>query len=265
VDVVGIIVNKDKDPGMVYTKSVDDFLTDRGVSTQINAYPHPAKFWVVLGGDGTMLRAAHFASQKNVPLFGINLGTLGFLTDVERNQGLAALDKMLTGQYTTEKRLMLECDYGVSAPIPITNRLALNEVYVGGAGHLKTFSVYVNEQPVDVIRADGIIVATPSGSTAYSLSAGGPILSSGGNNGIGMMVITPVCPHSLSSRPWVIPAADTVRIIPRTNTPIHIDGMHRGEVNAGDSVLIKKSNHKATILKTAPSHFYSTLRKKKIL
>ena len=259
--IVSIIANEYKDPDYDYIGQVIEFLKNRGAEVRLGNLHAEVDFCVVLGGDGTMLRAARQAATLGVPLLGINLGTLGFLTDVDKHDGLAALEKALAGEFTAENRLMLEAEYGMDEPVPLQNCLALNEVCIGGTNQLKTFSVYVNEHHIDVIRADGIIVATPTGSTAYSLAAGGPILVPGGQ----MIVITPICPHNLSSRPWVVAAEDEVRIVARQASSLHIDGDDRGTISPGESVLVKKSAHHATILKTAPAHFYAVLRKKKLL
>jgi len=256
-----VIANEYKDPDWDYMSLVLEFLKGRGVEVSLGRIHAGADFCVVLGGDGTMLRVAHQAAPLDVPMLGINLGTLGFLTDVDKKDGLFALEKVLDGKFTAEKRIMLDAEFGMDKVISMQNRLALNEVCVGGTNQLKSFSVYVNEQHMDVIRADGIIIATPTGSSAYSLAAGGPILVPGGQ----MIVITPVCPHSLSSRPWVIAAEDEVRVVARQDSPLHIDGENRGIITAGESVLVKKAEHHATILKTAPAHFYAVLRKKKLL
>jgi len=256
-----IIANKHKDPDLNYMGKVLDFLKGRGVEVHLGRLHAGTAFCVVLGGDGTMLRAAQQAAAMDIPLLGINLGTLGFLTDVDKQDGISAIEKVLSGQFIPERRLMLEAEFGAQETLPQHKRLALNEVSIGGTNQLKTFSVYVNNHHMDVIRADGIIVATPTGSTAYSLAAGGPILVPGGQ----MIVVTPICPHSLSTRPWVISASDEVRIVARQVSPLHIDGDKRCDIAPGESVLVKKAQHCATILKTAPSHFYAVLRKKKIL
>jgi NAD+ kinase len=252
---IGIVTNKEKDFSLLYTAQVRDFLLERGnnvtVSDNTSGLFEDADFWVVLGGDGTMLRCSHAAAMRDIPLLGINLGTLGFLTDAEEQDGIKVLEKVLAGEYETEKRMMLEAG----------NYFALNDVCVGATSGLKTFDLYVNDHKLDTIRADGIIVATPTGSTAYNLSAGGPILMPGGQ----MMVITPICPHSLSTRPLVIGAEDTVRIFARQVSPIIVDGETIGETLPHDSVTIRKSEYSATIIKTAPVHFYDVLRKKKIL
>ena len=259
---VGIVANKNRDAGLAYSLEVKSFLEARGatvVGVPANLDGSRADFWVVLGGDGTMLRAARVAAMLDVPLLGINLGNLGFLTDVDKHDGFNALENVLAGRYESRKRLMLAA--GVVPVLPPPMNLALNEVLVTGKGRLKYFSVYVNDMHMDDIRADGIIVATPTGSTAYNLSAGGPILAPYGD----MMVITPICPHSLSTRPWVVPGSDTVRIVPRSPAALLLDGEERGEIPADGGIEICRAPVAVTIIKTNNTHFYEILRRKKIL
>ena len=249
---IGIVTNKEKDPALLYTTQVRDYLIGQGIDV-VEGCPVDASFWVVLGGDGTMLRCAHLAAKYHVPLLGINLGTLGFLTDAEKQDGISVLSRVLKGQYETEAHLMLDINKGQAH--------GLNDVFVGAAGGLKTFDIYVNDQHLDTLRADGIIVATPTGSTAYSLSAGGPLLLPGGQ----MMVITPVCPHSLSTRPLVIGADDRVRIVAHQAVPITVDGETIGTTKPDQGVCVQKSVHSAAIIKTTQAHLYDVLRKKKLM
>jgi len=256
--VVGIVANKDKDAALSYSNEVREFLGARGVT--ISPEGQKADFWVVLGGDGTMLRAARVAALLNVPLLGINLGNLGFLTDVDRQDGFHALENVLAGRYQSQKRLMLMATAN-STELTSPKNLALNEVFIAANGRLQYFSVYVNGAHMDDIRADGVIVATPTGSTAYSLSAGGPILAPYGE----MMVITTVCPHSLSTRPWVVPATDTIHIVPGGEANLNLDGEKIAVIPPGKSVEISRAPVSATIIKTTSTHFYEVLRRKKIL
>jgi len=255
--IIGIVSNKDKDTDLSFTREIRGFLEAGGVAVALEG--QKADLWVVLGGDGTMLRAAREAALLDVPLLGINLGNLGFLTDVDRQDGLSALDNVLAGRYESQKRLMLTATTG-SERLSSKN-LALNEVLVATSGRLQYFSVYVNGTHMDDIRADGVIVATPTGSTAYNLSAGGPILAPYGE----MMVITAVCPHSLSTRPWVVPATDTVRIVPASGANLTLDGEKIKCIQPGQGVEISRAPVWATIIKTTPTHFYETLRRKKLL
>jgi len=247
--IVGVITNHDKDPGLSYTAQVCEFLTGRGVKVATHGGLLTASFWLILGGDGTMLQNSHVAARHNIPLLGINLGNLGFLTDAEKQNGLDSIANVLAGKYKTEKRLMIQTQ----------NNIALNDICIGTGGGLKAFSISVNDTLIDTIRADGVVVSTPTGSTAYNLSAGGPILMPGGQ----MMVVTPVCPHSIGIRPLVIGAEDTVEITPHQSTPLFIDGENMG--NTSESVHICKSEFFATIMKTSATHLYETLREKKIL
>jgi len=259
-----IAVYEEKDPQFEYANEVKNFLCERGYNSEIINFGknfREALFCVVLGGDGTMLRVAHYAAVCDVPMIGINLGNLGFLTDVDKKHGLGALEKILSGKYTSEKRMMLEAEFGASEIISLQERLALNEICIGVNGKLIDYSIYINEQPMATMRTDGIIISTPTGSTAYNLSAGGPILVPGGQ----MIAITPICPHSLSARPWVIGACDTVRVVAKQDSQVSVDGDLRGKIPPGESVLIKNSPHVATILRTTQVNFYSTLRKKKLL
>jgi NAD+ kinase len=153
---------------------------------------------------------------------------------------------------------MLEAEFGAGEIIPLQERLALNEVHIGVMGKLIEYTLYINEQPMSSTRADGIIISTPTGSTAYNLAAGGPILIPGGQ----MIAVTPVCPHSLSARPWVIGVSDTVRVVAKQPSQVFIDGDLRSEIPPGESVLVKQSQHSTTILRTTQVNFYATLRKK---
>ena len=252
---IGIVANKDKEAVPGFCREIHDFLEARGIA--IAPEGQKADLWVVLGGDGTMLRAARDAALQDIPLLGINLGNLGFLTDVDKQDGLKSLENVLAGQYQSQKRLMLKAGPGQPSP----HNLALNEVLVTAKGRLQYFSVYVNGVHMDDIRADGVIVATPTGSTAYNLSAGGPILAPYGE----MMVITAVCPHSLSTRPWVVPASDTVRIVPARAGILTLDGEKSTNIPTGEGIEISRAPVSATIIKTVPTHFYEILRRKKIL
>lgn len=248
-----IIANTNKAPALDYLRQVQAFVTHKKI--HITDRIPDADVIITLGGDGTMLRASHDAAFFNIPILGINLGTLGFLTDVEKEHGFEAIEKVLSGNYKTEKRLMLDITTPSQPPT-----IALNDVAIGSHGRLKKYTIYVNGQALDSIRADGIVVATPTGATAYNLSAGGPLLMPGGD----MMVITPICPHSLSSRPLVVGGGDTIQIKPHHQQPmaIAVDGQ---DINESPTITIKKSTLYTTIIKTHDSNFYDTLRRKKIL
>lgn len=268
---VGIISNKEKDGGLEYAGRARDFLRARGVGAEICALEDMARFpaassggadfLVVLGGDGTMLSACVFAALGGIPLLGINLGNLGFLTDADRENGLAALARVLAGGFRLERRMMLLADFPTASALAPHERLALNEVNVCGRDNLTEFSVYVGGRPLNVFRADGVVVATPTGSTAYSLSAGGPLLMPCAR----MTLITPVSPHSLGTRPLVIGGDESVQIAARGPSSVIVDGKARGALAAGQRVEISPSAHEASIMRTSSPNIYATLRKKKII
>ena len=223
---IGFITNLEKDPELSYTEGLIKFAQEKGCKALIkesfrekikygDAVPNTEKiyenadFLIVLGGDGTILRAARKAVGYELPILGVNIGTLGYLADVERNDAYEAIEKILDYDYKIEKRMMLEAaiegDNGVREKFSV-----LNEVVVSSSVFSKMIEIKteVNGDFLDSYRADGIIVATPTGSTAYNLSAGGPILKPDTE----LTAITYVCPHALFSRPFVVSGNDVIRL-----------------------------------------------------
>jgi len=202
---VGIISNFDKDAGLKVTKTIADFLEQKGADLlmlenmakplNMGRYAVSEKelynesdFLVVLGGDGTILGAGRKAAIYDTPLLGINLGTLGYLTDVEKSGAKTSLEKVLKGDYKIEKRMILE---GFISSKGKSGILALNDVCIfrGSFSKIVKLNLFINNEYLYTYRADGVIISTPTGSTAYNLSAGGPILKPD----VQMVVITPIC------------------------------------------------------------------------
>ena len=264
-----IVVNKKKDEGLFFTNEACSFFSETGIAASVHdasslnssVSDEDACFIVALGGDGTMLKACILAAVRDIPIIGINLGSLGFLTDVEKEFGLDALAKVLHGDYSLEKRMLLEADFPTNRPLGKSGMLAVNEINICGNGRLTEFSIYVSESPLNVFRADGVVVATPTGSTAYNLSAGGPLLMPCSK----MLVITPVSPHSFGTRPLVIDKEHSVRVVVRGEAKVLIDGNQRGVLASGQSVQASASKFSASIIKTCSSNIYTTLRKKKMI
>jgi len=256
---IGIIYNEDKDKNLSFTRLVIECVKGLGCKPflDINDIFTKSDFILVLGGDGTMLRAAHQAAFADIPLLGVNLGTLGYLTDIEPDEIEAALTAALNGKYKLEKRIMLQTDY-------IQNCAALNDIVIsrGICSKLIRFHLYINNEYIDTIRADGIIVSTPTGSTAYNLSAGGPILKPDSN----MVVITAISPHSLYLRPWVISAEDTVgvNVLNDADAMLVMDGQNMAVLEPERLLTIKRSEMYTSIIKTKPIGFYEMLRRKMI-
>jgi NAD+ kinase len=187
---------------------------------------------IVLGGDGTFLRAAQCFGEKQVPLVGINMGHLGFLTRIEADQWEHSLKRLIAGAYTIETRMMLRLD---NQP-----NLALNDIVVKcmNPSHLARLEFFIEDVLAAVYDADGIIIATPTGSTAYSLAAGGPVISPE----VEAMSITPICSHSLSAKPIVIPASKRLRVKNAEqntwNVMVSLDGQECQQMLPGVSVTI---------------------------
>ncbi len=218
---------------------------------------------VAIGGDGTLLRAARSVATDEVPLVGVNLGRLGFLTDVSPEQMLHIIDAVLAGDYIEERRLMLEAR--LEGPDQLSDAmLALNDVAakVGKSGHMQDFATWVDGVYVNTHGGDGLIVATATGSTAYALSCGGPIIQPAVN----ALVMVPICPHTLSDRPLVIPTSCKieVRIQPRFDdlAQVSCDGEHLGEIGADDTLTISVADRTVRLLHPHGYDYFELLRSK---
>lgn len=278
---IGLITNIDKDPELVHTRELAQWAIERDCKVLLNAslskkmgvgtpmsstdeLYEKADFVVVLGGDGTILRVARRACKYSTPILGINFGTLGYLADVEKDDAKTAIEKVLNGNYKIEKRMMLEACIEKGCVCHDT-QLALNEVCVSNTNFSRmiALSVEVNDEYINTFRADGIIVSTPTGSTAYNLSAGGPIL----NTNTELMTITHICPHALYARPIVVSGDDVIKIKVAgdySNTQATFDGQNGDRVKSGDTVVIKKSKYHTDIIKTTNLSFFDILRRKMV-
>lgn len=215
---------------------------------------------IVLGGDGTMLNIARKLAPFNVPLVGINQGRLGFLTDLSIDTMFQTLDSMLDGQYVMEQRMLLCVQ--VAREEVTYEALALNDVAVnrGVGGNMIEFEVRVNDEYVYSLRSDGLIVATPTGSTAYALSAGGPIL----HPSLDLIALVPVSPHTLSNRPIVVgPDAVVEILMHRTAVArVHSDSHSHFDLQENDKVVVRRAPHTVTLLHASNHSYYRMLREK---
>lgn len=217
---------------------------------------------VVLGGDGSVLRGCRQLGRRQLPMIGVNLGRLGFLTDLspaEFRKGLPALKR---GQYQTVEHLMFECQHSKADGTVITD-LGLNEVNVTAAGSMKMLSIRLKIDDVEVTTysCDGLIISTPVGSTAHNLSAGGPIL----RQELQCFAITPICPHTLTVRPIVDSAERTFELSVRDaphGVMLVIDGQINRPVDAADRILIRRAEQTFKLVRLAGHSFYGTLHRK---
>ena len=220
---------------------------------------------VVVGGDGTMLHAARQLARYDRPLVGINQGRLGFMTDIARSDMLNAMTQLLAGQFTQEERLLLDTEVvfgGASAGWQPQANLAFNDLVIdkGAIGRMIEFELRVDDEFIYSARADGLIICTPTGSTAYALSANGPIL----HPKLGGIALVPLCPHALSNRPITLPdtAHIEVRLVQGANARAHFDGQETVDLMPGDSVRLQRSPHRVRLLHPPGYSYFAMLRQK---
>jgi NAD+ kinase len=220
---------------------------------------------VVLGGDGTLLSVADCAVEANVevPILGVNFGGLGFLTEATLPELYPFLEAALSGAARIEERMMLRATT-IRGGQPLPEHLALNDVVITKAARARMtdLSVFVGDEFVTRVKADGLIVATPTGSTAYNLAAGGPIVQPV----VDAIVLTPIAPHMLTNRPIVIPASSIVRVQPmmaqRDELYVTMDGQAGYQLEAGDEVRISRAARKVRLLRPSPRSYFDVLRQK---
>lgn len=225
--------------------------------------PRRARLVVAIGGDGTLLRATRLIAGHDVPLLGINRGRLGFLTDIGAADMLERVDEVLAGRYVAEPRMMLRAELERPGRAALTST-ALNDVVVQKfeIGRMIEFETRVDDVYLNTHRADGLIVATPTGSTAYALSCGGPILAPE----LDAIALVPVCPHTLSDRPLVIRAGHQIelRLLERleTRAQVVLDGVLLGDFLPGERLRVSAAPLRVTLLHPPGHDFYHVLRSK---
>lgn len=216
---------------------------------------------ITVGGDGTIIRYAKTAAKYGIPVLGINAGRLGFLANIEANQ-LSFLSKLKTGEYETEKRMILDVKL-VENGQEMASFTAVNDAVIssGFMSRLIDIQAYIDHEPINY-RADGLIVSTPTGSTAYSMSAGGPIIDPAINN----IIITPICSHSLSAKPIILSGDTTVKFkafsMKKSDVYLLIDGRRSYNIKPFTEIYISKSKNNISLIKLTRRSFYKTLSEK---
>lgn len=232
----------------------------------VNEIPADVECLLILGGDGTMIQAARDFCEREIPLLGVNLGTLGFLTEVEKQNIEGALEEIYAGNYKVEHRIMLEGTQEKQGET-VYRGVALNDFVLSKSRECRliTLHVYVNGELMDTYVCDGLIFSTPTGSTAYNLSAGGPVLTPE----VKAFIITPICPHSLNKRSLVLSYKDklTVEIgkskeIMDDYAVVNVDGSNMIELMTGEQLQIHCSENETQIVKLTKAGFYNRLRDK---
>jgi NAD+ kinase len=217
---------------------------------------------VVLGGDGTMLAVARVMNDKEVPILGVNFGDLGFLTELTLNELFPTLEQVFANAYSTDSRILLEVEV-VRAGEVISRHQALNDAVInkGAMARMIDLFVWVDDQMLTPYKADGLIISTPTGSTAYSLAAGGPIIYPN----MEAFVITPICPHTLTNRPIVIPDRSVIRVEIKPGGEsifLTMDGQVGLALREHDHIVARKSNRRVHLIKPGKKSYFDVLREK---
>jgi NAD+ kinase len=259
-----VIVAKPDDPRVTEPlEQLRAHLTKAGASLLTSEAIDGADLVIAIGGDGTMIYASRLSREFGTPILGINRGRLGFLADVTPEEMLTSVDRVLQGNYSTDSRLLLEaCLLRSSGEQEVA--YALNDVVLQRreTGRMVDFETRIAGQYVNTHSGDGLVVATPTGSTAYALSCGGPIIEPQ----LDAIVVVPICPHTLTDRPIVIAADQPVEVslLPRdgTKAEITVDGFSMGDIWPGDKLQISAANNRVTLVHPPGYDFYGILRSK---
>ena len=278
-----IIANRQKDKELKTARKVEAYLNSKGKScilreetseqkarsnhyTDVEKIPKDVECIIVIGGDGTLLQAARDVVNRQIPLLGINMGTLGYLAEIDRSSIDGALNHLMLDEYTIEKRMMLNGKVYHKEEL-IAEDVALNDIVIGRDGplHVTRFHNYVNGEFLNSYTADGIIIATATGSTGYSLSAGGPIVSPETN----ILIMTPVAPHTLNTRSVIFPAEDEITVEIgegsqgcEAKAVVSFDGDTNVPMRTADRVAIRRSVKDTQIIKISNISFLEVVRRK---
>lgn len=272
---VVIVPNPKKDTGLAVTDVVAKKLCSLGFSTYIFEEYHDAneprefsdclsgaELVIVIGGDGSVIDASRLAVDMDVPLLGVNLGKVGYLSEVEPDN-IDILDRLLTGEYAVSEKMLLSAEkYSRDGIVNLSPRYALNDVIISHGDYcgISEFKLENSSGERITYMADGIIAATPSGSTAYSMSAGGPIIS----HKLDSVMITPICPHSFFNRSMVYDSDEVIRISNCNQEPLNIsvDGRYFSSLDLGESCIVKKAPKRLKMLTFSENYSLSALFKK---
>jgi NAD+ kinase len=275
---VGIIANISKEKSPACTASLRDWMVARGldvyleegIAAKIGAPPGVERrklgslvdLLVVFGGDGTMLRTARLVRDRDVPIVGINLGGFGYLTEVNLGEMFSALEVILAGDFQIERRMMLDAEIS-GGEESLREGTVLNDVVInrGNLSRIVELETMVDDRYLTTFKADGLIISTPTGSTAYSLAAGGPIVFPELNS----IVINPICAHTLTNRPILLPENAVIKVTlwtPEQGATLTLDGQVSYTVKSGDTITIRKSRHVTTLVSSPHRSYLEILRTK---
>jgi NAD+ kinase len=275
---IGIVANIEKEKSYSYTIDLRNWLIERGLDVyledqickkiggdnglNLKELATKSDILIVFGGDGTILRAARTVCASNVSIVGVNLGGFGYLAEINLNEIYGALEQILKGKYKTEKRMMLDVTLNHKGQESDAHTV-LNDVVInrGNLSRIVELETTVNDQYLTTYKADGLIVSTPTGSTAYSLSAGGPIVFPEDES----IIINPICPHTLTNRPIILPVKAVAKVILWTKekgATLTLDGQRSYTLKSGDMITVKKSKFVTTMVSSPYRGYMEILRTK---
>jgi NAD+ kinase len=274
---VGLVVKRNKPAALALARTLVRYFARRRIALLVDAeggarlpgvataskadLARRCDLLVVLGGDGTLLSVARRVGSRRVPVLGVNLGGLGFLTAVAADEALAAIGEILHGRFETDQRLMLRARV-VRGGRQLSAHQVLNDVVInkGALSRMIDLEAYVDGAYLCTYKGDGLIVATPTGSTAYSLSAGGPIVQPA----VGVIVLSPICPHTLTNRPMVLDDRARIEVVLRSREDVSItlDGQEGVPLANGDIVEVRRSPNRVALVRAPTRTYYELLRSK---
>ena len=275
-----IATNSLKDENLILTSKISDYIKIHGGQVlSVTGDSKNGMFYedgndsdfdcvIALGGDGTILKAGRDLRHLNIPIVGVNLGTLGFLAEIEPDQIFPVIDRLMKDEYELEPRMNLKgMVYKKNQENPIVEDIAMNDIVVSRAGFSRIIGlkVYVNGKVIDIYEADGIIVSTPTGSTGYNLSAGGPIVSPKTD----LIILTPISPHSLTAKSMIFSSEDEVivevlkmRKAQEEESIVSFDGQEGTKLSAGDRIVVHKADSVTNMVKLFDVNFVEVLKEK---
>ena len=273
-----IIIKRNKPEALSFAREIVGWLSARGVRVLVEKevaeqvgtpdhierddIPSNADLLIVLGGDGTLLSVARLSRVGSIPVLGINLGGMGFLTEISKEEIFPVLDKVLAGDFETEQRQMLKAAIYRQGEL-VGENTVLNDIVInkGALARIIDLETHIDGAYLTTFKADGLILATPTGSTAYSLAAGGPIVYPSLNS----IIVNPICPHTITNRPLVVPDTATVKVILKTNNQnVHItlDGQVGMPLQGGDVVEANKAPSQIQLIRSPYKTYFELLRTK---
>ncbi len=264
VHLAGIITKKDTQTASDYAEYLSKWLKKKNISVRLNDITPDMDILIILGGDGTLLLIAEEAARHSIPVIGINLGHLGFLTELTKNEAEESLEKIISGSVTVENRSMLRAGI-VSNQKDKGHRYALNDIVINknSLDRILHLTTKANDEYITTYKTDGLIFSTPTGSTAYNLSAGGPLVYPG----LASILVTPICPFMLGSRPILLPP--DIRITTKFDTDhyrkeanIIIDGQPSWTLEKDDTLIIETAKHPLRLIISPHRDYFAILRNK---